>query len=200
MSTVQTFPLSQAAFVLREPIDEVRRTIERRQVEYHLVRHGGRKVRAVDLKTLVFLNWTYENHEDLKPSLWSKLYKNLSLHTELPSHIESGDFRASLDQATKRVKKRLETLQELEKQIRRTEEGNVVLKGTDIEVHRIEALLKGGMPIDEIVADYPSLTRDQIAFAQTYATAHPKPGRPYPKLTAKAALRQVDFSSLSLDD
>ena len=78
--------------------------------------------------------------------------------------------------------------------------GDAVLKGTTIEVYRIAALIGGGMSRQEILGDYPSLTADQVEFAAAYAQAHPNLGRPYPPLTAKAALRQADLSGLDLDD
>lgn len=81
-----------------------------------------------------------------------------------------------------------------------TSAGDTVLAGTTIEVYRIAALLEGGMSRLEILSDYPSLTADQVDFAEAYAKAHPNPGRPYPRLTAKAALRSADLSALDLDD
>jgi len=78
--------------------------------------------------------------------------------------------------------------------------GDVVLKGTTIEVYRIAALVEGGMSRQEILGDYPSLTADQVDLAEAYAKAHPNRGRSYPPLTAKAALRQADLSALDLDD
>ncbi|WP_167367785.1 DUF433 domain-containing protein [Methylobacterium pseudosasicola] len=149
---------------------------------------------------MVFLSWAREHQDDLKPTLWRKLYESLRRHPELPSHIETGVFRASLDEAAKAVEGRLKTLRDLETGIERNAAGDVVLKGTDIEVHRIAALLNGDMSTDEILTDYPSLSADQVAFARTYAATHPKAGRPFPKLTAKAALAEADFSALDLDD
>jgi uncharacterized protein (DUF433 family) len=200
MSEPDVYALPQAAFVLGEPIDDVRRTVERKQVECLMISYGGRKVRAVDRKTLVFLSWAHEHHDDIKPALWRKLYDSLKTHEDLPTYVASGGFRASLDDAAKRVKSRLETLRKLERQVEEIQTGETVLKGTTIEVHRIAALLAGGMAPSEVIEDYPSLSADQVAFAQTYAAAHPKHGRPYPKFTAKAALRQTDFSALDLDD
>lgn len=78
--------------------------------------------------------------------------------------------------------------------------GDVVLKGTTIEVYRIAALIEGGMSRQEILGDYPSLTANQVEFAEAYAKAHPNHGRSYPPLTAKAALRQADLSALDLED
>lgn len=50
--------------------------------------------------------------------------------------------------------------------------------GTDIEVHRIAALLGGGMTPQEVCEDYPSLTPEAVAVAKTYAEAYPKPAGP----------------------
>jgi len=196
----EIYPLSKAAFVLREPVEDVRRTVERRQIQSHLVICGGRKVRAVDHKTLVFLSWANEHHADLKPALYKKFYESLRRHKGLPTEISSGTFQASLVEAVREVQARLETLHELEKQVERNAAGEPVLKGTEVEVHRIAALRAGGMTSAEVRKDYPSLTPDQIDFASAYAAANPKPGRPYPKLTAKEALRRADFSALEDDD
>jgi hypothetical protein len=66
----------------------------------------------------------------------------------------------------------------------------------DIAVHRIAALLDGGTVAEAVLADYPSLTREQVMAAKAYADAHPKPGRPYPPLTAKQALRGAGLEAL----
>jgi len=81
-------------------------------------------------------------------------------------------------------------------------DGEPVLKGSDIEVHRIKALLDGGLSVDDVLVDYPSLTGDAIVAARTYAEAYPKPGRPYPSTTAKRALRGAGLEALDgvLDD
>jgi uncharacterized protein (DUF433 family) len=200
MNEPDVYALPQAAFVLDEPIDDVRRTVERKQVECRMISYGGRRVRAVDRKTLVFLSWAHEHQHDIKPALWRKLYDSLKTHDDLPAYVASGGLRASLDDAAKRVELRLETLRGLEGRVEENRTGEIVLEGTTIEVHRIAALLAGGMSAAEVVEDYPSLSADQVAFARTYAAAHPKHGRPYPKLTAKAALRRTDFSALDLDD
>ena len=76
------------------------------------------------------------------------------------------------------------------------DEGEALIKGTRIEAHRIAALLDGGMPIEEILADYPSLDEAQVSAAKAYADTHPKPGRPYPAMTDKAAMRSADLDDL----
>jgi uncharacterized protein (DUF433 family) len=63
-----------------------------------------------------------------------------------------------------------------------THEGEPVIKGTGIEVHRIAALIARGMTPDEVLDDYPSLTRHAVDVAKAYADAHPKAARPYPRM------------------
>ncbi len=75
-------------------------------------------------------------------------------------------------------------------------DGEALLKGTNAEVYRIAALLDGGMPVDAVLADYPSLAHEQVMTAKVYADAHPKPGCPYPPLTAKQALRGAGLDAL----
>lgn len=85
-------------------------------------------------------------------------------------------------------------------QIDHDEHGTPLLKGTDIEVHRIAALLTAGVSVDSVLEDDPSLTADQVRSTEAYATAHPDSGRPYPKITAKAAMRAADLSALDNDN
>lgn len=80
------------------------------------------------------------------------------------------------------------------------EHGNAVLRGIGVEVHRIAALITAGVSVESVLQDYPSLTADQVAFCQVYATAHPNSERPYPGITAKAAMRAADLSALDLED
>lgn len=85
-------------------------------------------------------------------------------------------------------------------EVEHDEHGIAVLKGTDVEVHRIAALLSGEMSVESVLEDYPSLTAEQVIFCHAYAAAHPEIGRRYPGITAKAAMRAADFSALDTDD
>jgi uncharacterized protein (DUF433 family) len=94
------------------------------------------------------------------------------------------------------VEKRARELASLAKKIEFRSDGEAVLKGTEVEAHRIAALLTGGMSAEEIRQDYPSLTLSQIATAQAYAEAYPKSGRPYPAKTVKRALKGAGLEAL----
>jgi len=70
--------------------------------------------------------------------------------------------------------------------------GEPVIRDTTVPVHVVASLAKGET-IEEILEDYPSLTRAQVENAIEYAKAYPKKGRPYParsfKRTDDGALR-----------
>lgn len=70
---------------------------------------------------------------------------------------------------------------------------NPVIPGTHIPIYKISALIDGGMNIESVMEDYPSLTREQIESSSAYARANPYSGPPYPKTTFKRALRKMDF-------
>ena len=55
--------------------------------------------------------------------------------------------------------------------------GTPVFRGTRVPVYLIADMIEQGTPIDEILDGYPSLTREMVGYAESYATAHPPPGR-----------------------
>ncbi|MBV2149995.1 DUF433 domain-containing protein [Sphingobium sp. AS12] len=65
--------------------------------------------------------------------------------------------------------------------------GTPVLRGTRITVYSVLGRLDGGDSIDDIVEDYPNLTREAIETAALYARTHPLVGRPGGRPWAKAA-------------
>lgn len=56
--------------------------------------------------------------------------------------------------------------------------GTPVFRGTRIPVYLVADMIEQGTPIKEILEGYPSLTREMVEYAGTYATTHPYRGRP----------------------
>jgi len=56
--------------------------------------------------------------------------------------------------------------------------GEAVFKNTRLPVRHIGKMAAGGEPVEDILADYPYLTIDDVAFAVIYNEAHPNVGRP----------------------
>lgn len=56
--------------------------------------------------------------------------------------------------------------------------GTPVIRGTRISVYTLLGRLNGGESLDEILGDYPSLSREAVETAAIYARSHPLVGRP----------------------
>ena len=56
--------------------------------------------------------------------------------------------------------------------------GVPVVRGTRVPVHDVAASVVAGLPMDRILAAYPSLDADKIELAAIYAEANPARGRP----------------------
>ena len=68
--------------------------------------------------------------------------------------------------------------------------GTPCIKGTRITVYAIEARRSGGETVEDILADYPYITRDAIEAAVAYAARVPfledPDGRPWRKVKASS--------------
>jgi uncharacterized protein (DUF433 family) len=67
--------------------------------------------------------------------------------------------------------------------------GDAVFRNTRLPVLHVGKMHDRGIPMAEILGDYPYLTEDDVKFAQLYFHAHPPVGRP----RAGAAAQDDDF-------
>jgi uncharacterized protein (DUF433 family) len=197
MADALAYTAAEVAFVLREPLKSVKKALDEGPVEAKLVRKAGSSVRAVEWTDLLYLFAARALRDELTPKARNELYH--ALKRAPVSHarevrfgrlsVEIGDLKAE-------VEKRAHELAELAEKVEFRKDGEAILKGTDVEAHRIAALLSGGMSPEEIAEDYPSLTPEQIGSAKAYAAAYPKAGRPYPSRTAKSTLKGAGLEAL----
>ncbi|MDK4731494.1 DUF433 domain-containing protein [Rhizobium sp. CNPSo 3490] len=194
---MENLTTAQAAFVVGEPLDSFKKVVERSPVKPLLVKRGGRKIRHFGYAELVFLHAYDELKQALTPKSQSELYDALraSIKRGQGKEVAFGKQRYDIGPHWIFVEHRLKELSKLTDQIDTTGK-EPVIRNTSIEVHRLAALLDSGMSVKDILRDYPSLREEQVIAAKAYAEAHPKAGRPYPKQTAKAAMRAADLSSL----
>lgn len=80
------------------------------------------------------------------------------------------EIRAKLDELA-RIKRRVEENPE----IRASEP---VFRGTRIPVQMIASFVQQGIPAEEILEDYPALTRESLEIATRYVELYPRRGRP----------------------
>lgn len=196
---VQTaqFTAAEAAFVLREPVRAVKKALDAGPVQPVLLRKAGVAVRAIAWRDLFYLYAARTLREELTPKARAEFYDALQRTAiEREHEVRFGRFRVAISDLIREVEQRTAELADLGDKVQFRPDGEPLLPGTDVEVYRIASLLDGGMSVEEVGADYPSLSRDSIEAAKAYAEAHPKPGRPYPKTTAKRALHGAGLEAL----
>jgi uncharacterized protein (DUF433 family) len=189
MPETHTWTLAEAAFVLGEPLDRFKKTVERGPVRPRLEQRGKSRIRAFGLSDLVFLTTAKALQDELTPKAREDLYEAM-VAAPYPGQgwVAFGPLQVEVSGFRKDVEHRLKALDALRREIEVDARGEARIKGTRIEAHRIAALLAGGMSVEQVLADYPSLDARQVRAAQAFAEVHPKPGRPYPRTTAKATL------------
>jgi uncharacterized protein (DUF433 family) len=197
MAEVLEFTASEVAFVLQEPVKVVKKALDEGPVEPKLIKKPGGRVRAVEWADLVYLLAVRSLREKLTPKARNEFYHALKRSVvDRTKEVRFGQLSVSIDDFKAEVEERTKDLAALADKVDFREDGEAILKGTDVEVYRIAALLSGGLSEEEVRADYPSLTLQQIRDASDYAKAHPKVGRPYPKTTFKRAMRGSGLEAL----
>jgi uncharacterized protein (DUF433 family) len=74
--------------------------------------------------------------------------------------------------------------------------GEPCIVGTDIPVHRVAALVRhdgSSLDLSEARKGFPSLADGTIEAVYRYGLAHPHDGPPYPSLSLKSRLAEIEF-------
>ncbi|WP_310303592.1 DUF433 domain-containing protein [Sphingomonas sp. BE270] len=191
------FTAAEAAFVLREPVRAVKKSLDLGPVRPVLVRRAGASVRAIEWRDLFYLYAVRALRDELTPKARGEFYEALQqMPIEHGDEVRFGRFRVSIRDLVQEVELRTSDLAELAEKVEFQADGEPLLKGTRIEVYRIAALLDGGASVDQVREDYPSLSREQVETAKAYAEAYPKAGRPYPRTSVKRALQGAGLEAL----
>jgi uncharacterized protein (DUF433 family) len=197
MTKVARFTAAEVAYVLEEPVRAVKKALDAGPVQSVLVPRPGGSVRAIEWSDLFYLFAVRTLREELTPKARAEFYEAIRRHPlEQGREVQFGRIRVAVADLVEEVERRTRKLAELHDKVEFRSDGEPLLKGTDIEAYRIAALLDGGMTADEVLTDYPSLTRDAVEAARAYAGTYPKAGRPYPRTTAKRALRGAGLEAM----
>jgi len=197
VADAQTYTAAEVAFVLREPVKLVKKALDAGPVKAKLVKKPGGALRTVAWPDLVYLFAANELRHELTPKARNEFYHALKgAPIDRAKEVRFGRLIVTIDHFKAEVRKRVKELVKLAETVEFRKDGEPLLKGTDVEVHRIAALLGGGMTPDEICKAYPSLTLEEVATAKAYAEAHPKAGRPYPSNTVKRAVKGAGLEAL----
>lgn len=191
------FTAAEAAFVLREPVRSVKKSLDLGPVRPVLVRRAGTPVRAIEWRDLFYLYAVRALRDELTPKARSEFYEALQQTAiERRGEVRFGRFRISVRDLVQEVERRTADLAALAGKVEFRADGEPLLKGTQVEAYRITALLEGGASVAQALEDYPSLSREHVETARAYAEAYPKMGRPYPRASVKRALQGAGLEAL----
>ncbi len=191
------YTATEAAFVLREPVRAVKKALDAGPVRPVLLRRAGAAVRAIEWRDLFYLYAVRALRDELTPKARSEFYEALQqTPIDRGDVVRFGRFRISVGDLVEEVEQRTSDLAALADKVEFRADGEPVLKGTSIEVYRISALLDGELSVEQVLEDYPSLSRQQVETAHAYAEAYPKAGRPYPRSSVKRALLGAGLEAL----
>ncbi|WP_457091113.1 DUF433 domain-containing protein [Microvirga sp. P5_D2] len=197
MAEAVAYTAAEAAFVLREPVRAVKKALDDGPVQARLVSKPGGPVRTIEWSDLLYLYAVRVLRDELTPKGRNEFYHALKgVQVDRAREVRFGRLSVAIDDLKAEVEARSRELRELADRVEFRGDGEPVLKNTSVEVHRIAALLSGGLSVDEVREDYPSLSAQDIETARAYAEAHPKTGRPYLRTTAKRALKGAGLESL----
>lgn len=190
MTEMTQFTAAEAAFLLREPLRAVKKALDRGPVRPRRRVSAGASVRVIDRADLLYLFAVRALRDDLTPKAREDFYH--AVRRAIPGRCDTvrfGRFEVALADIVDTVKQRTDALDALRDSVAFAGDGTAILHPRGIAVHRIAALLNGGLSVDAVLEEYPFLSRTAVETAQDYAKACPRPGRPYPRTTANRAMR-----------
>jgi uncharacterized protein (DUF433 family) len=174
-------------------------------VDTGLIRAGTRQgpggqgtLRILGRPELRFLKLADVLDKDLTPLGQRKIYEAIRRLPEQQHQLRLGVLTVELLPVDRAIEERLARLMELKSHVETHASGDPVIRGTTVPVHVVAGLAKGES-IDEIMQDYPSLTRAQVETAIEYARAYPKKGRPYPARSFKRMVADLGLEEITTE-
>jgi uncharacterized protein (DUF433 family) len=137
-----------------------------------------------DLAAVVYLYTVAGMSLDLGVDDRKKLYRLIvsALRGKRPHDLElSAYVVVKLDDAVHDVEERLSDFDKWKKKLVERADilgGEPVFPKSRLAVRHIGEMARRGAPVEEIVEDYPGLSKQDVEFAKRYVIAYPRVGRP----------------------
>lgn len=191
MSGTQTLTLSEAGYILERSPTAINKAVDTGVIRVRQQRKGKIIQRLVGPAELRFLLLVEQLEGDLTPAGRRRLYVAVRRLPDDTHHLTLGHVVLDIARIDSDLRSRLQRLEQVRKKVAidggRDEP---VIRGTSIPVYMVAALAREETP-EEILEDYPSLSKAQVEAAIEYAKAYPKRGRPYPGRSLKRALAEL---------
>lgn len=199
MAATQTLTLSEAGYVLDRSTTTLNKAVDTGVIRATQRKVGKGVQRLVGPAELRFLRLADELDKDLTPTGRRRLYESLRKLSANTHMVRWGKLDLDLARIDSDLEVRLARLEQIRNWIDRRED-QALIRDTAIPAHQVAALAKE-QTVEEILSDFPSLSKAQVEAAIDYAKAYPKRGRPYAPRTLKRTLSEMaDLGVFDEDD
>lgn len=201
MASTQTLTLSEAGYVLDRSTTTLNKAVDTGVIRAKQRKVGKGVQRLVGPAELRFLRLADELDKDLTPSGRRRLYEALRKISANVHMVRWGKLDLDLARIDSDLETRLARLEHIRTWIdRREDHAEALIRDTAIPAHQVAALAKE-QSVEEILGDFPSLSKTQVEAAIEYAKAYPKRGRPYAPRSLKRTLSEMaDLGVFDGDD
>jgi len=186
------FTAAEAAFVTGRPLSAIRKAVSEGALRARRRGTDRAGTRLLGLPELRYLRALDRLQDRLSPVAQGELYAAVRALGPDEHRVELGPLAVDLTTFDREVEERLRRLGAVREAVDGHGQKDPVLRGTDVSVYVIAALVGGGGP-DEALYAYPSLSPEQVMAAAEYARAYPKKGRPYPAKSFKRMLTELEW-------
>lgn len=181
---------AQASAVAKLPLKAVQKLIDVRLIRPRRMRSGRETQRLLSPEQLVYLRLEAEGVRLLPLAARREVARTVVSKPEVHSIAVAGGSALVIDvgHARREVEqelKRLRRAQEMVVSDPETMRGTPVFKDTRIPVELVAEMAAEGTTVEDILAGYPALRREQVELASLYVTAFPRRGRPAQRPWAK---------------
>lgn len=179
----EVFSPLEVAFVTELSRRTIDQAIDRGEVKA-LGRAGGARARTLGFAEMVYLELRRQVGETLssraKRTLYSEL-RNAIGETGNATSVQIGPVTVSVKPALEKVRKRAALLRRIERFVSADPEvraGEPVVRGTRVPVYVLADLSAQGASEEELLEDFPAVSREALHAALAYTRLHPRRGRP----------------------
>lgn len=189
MPDVMSLTLNEAGFVVEQSSTAINRAVDKGVIKASLQRRGKARLRKIGEPELRYLAIAGLVAKDLTPAARKKVYDAFRRLPAAEHRLDLGVIKLEFQDVDRRIAERLARLMATKDKVD-ADGPEPHLKGSDISIYVIAGLARG-QSIDEIIHDYPMLTREQVEAAVTYAQVYPRSGRPRPGRSFKRMLSDL---------
>lgn len=188
--TVNSYTTTQASAVTKLPLKAVQKLIEVRLIRPQRMRSGRESQRLLSSEQLVYLRLEAEGVRLLPLASRREVARTVVSKPGVNSISVGGGSAVviEVEGARRHVAlelKRLRKVQEMVVSDPEVMRGTPVFLGTRVPVELVAEMIAQGASVEEILAGYPALNREQVEVATLYVTAFPRRGRPAQRPWAK---------------